>query len=172
VLDLLARHNLQATFFVVGEKALKYPQLIKAILDQGHTIGNHSWNHDYFLMLRNQKTLENDIRHTQEILKKSGAQPRFFRPPAGVTSSRLAKVIAIESLITVTYSCRAFERGNRTIHNLAEKILRRLHPGNIIMLHDLPPYQKNQTEYWQQELDHLFAALEDGYNIVPLQQII
>ena len=172
VLDLLARHGLQATFFVVGKKAARYPQLIKAILDQGHTIGNHSWGHDYFLMLRSQKTLQADIHKTQEILEKSGVKPRFFRPPAGVTSSRLAKVLVKENLVTVTYSCRAFDRGNRNIHNLAEKILRRLHPGDIIMLHDLPPYQKNQTDYWQKELDHLFAALEEKYDIVPLQQII
>jgi len=172
VLDLLARHGLEATFFVVGEKAAGYPQLITAILDQGHTIGNHSWSHDYFLMLRSRKTLEDDIHHTQEILKKAGIQPLFFRPPAGITSSRLPKVVAKENLITVTYSCRAFDRGNRNINNLAEKILRRLHPGDIIMLHDLPPYQKNQTDYWPKELDHLFAVLKEQCDIVPLQQII
>jgi peptidoglycan/xylan/chitin deacetylase (PgdA/CDA1 family) len=172
ILDLLAHHDLQATFFVVGEKAAAYPHLVKDILDQGHTIGNHSWNHDFFLMLRSQKTLQKDIHKTQEILATSGIHPRFFRPPAGVTSSRLARVLIRENMITVTYSCRAFDRGNRNVHNLAVKILSRLHPGDIIMLHDLPPYQKNQTDYWQKELDHLFMGLKEKYDIVPLQQII
>lgn len=172
VLDLLARHDLKATFFVVGEKAAKYPQLIKAILDQGHTIGNHSWGHDYFLMLRSRQILQEDIHNTQEILAESGTHPCFFRPPVGVTNSRLAQVLAQENLITVTYSCRAFDRGNRNIYNLAEKILSRLHPGDIIMLHDLPPYRQNQTDYWQKELEHLFAALAEKYEIVPLKRII
>lgn len=172
LLDLLARHKLQATFFVVGQKVANYPELIADILAHGHTIGNHSWNHDYFLMLRSQKTLQKDIHNTQEILRKSGIQPLVFRPPVGITSPRLGKVLTQEGLITVTYSCRAFDRGNRNIHNLGEKILKHLQSGDIIMLHDLPAYQKKQSDYWQKELDYLFGILGKNYDTVPLEQII
>ncbi len=172
LLELLARHNLQATFFVVGEKVARYPELIADIIAQGHTIGNHSWSHDYFLMLRSQKRLQEDIHNTQEILKKLGIQPLVFRPPVGIIGPRLGKALVREGLITVTYSCRALDRGNRNIDHLSEKILGKLQPGAIIMLHDLPPYRKNQSEYWQQELDRLFAGLKENYDIVPLDQII
>lgn len=172
VLDLLARHKLQATFFVVGEKAVKYPELIENIIDQGHTLGNHSWNHDYYLMLRSPKTLAKDIHNTQKILFKSGIRPLLFRPPAGITGPRLAKVLAREGLTTVTYSCRAFDRGNRNIHNLAGKILKQLKPADIVMLHDLPPHQKNQLDQWKNELDILFAALAKNHRTVSLEQII
>ena len=172
LLDLLAHHHLQATFFVVGEKAEQHPELIAAILAQGHTIGNHSWRHDYFLMLRDPKVLAEDIHNTQEILKKSGAIPLVFRPPAGITRPRLRKALAGENLMAVTYSCRAFDRGNRNIRNLAEKVLRPLQPGDIIMLHDLPPQQKTLSGYWQQEIDRLFAALHENYQVVSLEEII
>ncbi len=172
LLELLARHNLQATFFVVGEKVARYPELIADIIGQGHTIGNHSWSHDYFLMLRSQKRLQEDLHNSQEILKKMGIQPLVFRPPVGIIGPRLRAALAREGLITVTYSCRALDRGNRNVANLSEKIFRKLHPGAIIMLHDLPPYQKNQSAYWQQELDTLFAGLKKNYEIVPLDQII
>ena len=172
LLDLLARHNLHATFFVIGEKAAQYPELIQSILDRGHTIGNHSWNHDYFLMLRRPRKLQQDIHNSQEILKRYGVKPLVFRPPAGITGSRLSKVLSVEGLITVNYSCRAFDRGNRNIHNLAGKILNRLQPGDIIMLHDLPPYQKNLSDYWQKELDLLFGTLKNRHTIVPLEQLI
>ncbi|WP_459946247.1 polysaccharide deacetylase family protein [Desulfocastanea catecholica] len=172
LLDLLARHHLPATFFLVGEKAAKYPELVAEILDRGHSIGNHSWCHDYFLMLRSRKTLRADIHTTQEILKKSGIRPLVFRPPVGITGSRLGGVLAGEGLITVTYSCRAFDRGNRNIHNLADKILRRLRPGDIIMLHDLPIYRSPESNEWVKELEHLFAALAKNYNVVPLAEII
>jgi peptidoglycan/xylan/chitin deacetylase (PgdA/CDA1 family) len=66
ILRLLARHHLQATFFVVGEKAAKEPELIAAILAQGHTIGNHSLRHGYFLTLRSPSALQADIHATQE----------------------------------------------------------------------------------------------------------
>jgi peptidoglycan/xylan/chitin deacetylase (PgdA/CDA1 family) len=171
VLDLLARHNLQATFFVVGEKAAEYPELIEDIIAGGHTIGNHSWNHDYFLMLRSRNNLQKDIYNTQEILKKSGIQPLVFRPPVGITSPHLESVLSRENLITITYSCRAYDRGNRNIHNLAEKIQRRLQPGDIIMLHDLPPYRRDEMDYWQKELDQLFGILAGNYETAPLEHI-
>lgn len=172
LLDLLARHQLPATFFLIGAKAARYPELVAEILDRGHSVGNHSWSHDYFLMLRSGKTLRADIHNTQEILKKTGIQPLVFRPPVGITGSRLGEVLAEEGLITVTYSCRAFDRGNRNIHHLADKILRRLRPGDIIMLHDLPTYRKTESDDWVKELEHLFAVLAKSYNVVPLAEII
>jgi peptidoglycan/xylan/chitin deacetylase (PgdA/CDA1 family) len=172
LLDLLARHKLQATFFVVGEKAARHPELMASILEQGHTIGNHSWNHDYFLMLRSQKVMQSDIHNTQEILKKSGVQPLIFRPPVGITSPCLRKVLTREGLIAVTYSCRAFDRGNRSIDNLSKKILNALKPGDIIMLHDLPAYHETQSDHWQKELDCLLGTLAKNYDIIPLEQLI
>jgi peptidoglycan/xylan/chitin deacetylase (PgdA/CDA1 family) len=172
LLDLLARHQLPATFFVVGENAARHPELITAILAGGHTIGNHSLRHDYFLMLRAPKTLQADIHATQEILAKSGVIPLVFRPPIGICGPRLGKALARENLRAVTYSCRAFDRGNRDIRDLAGKILRRLQPGAIVMLHDLPPLQKTRTDQWQQELDRLFSVLKKEYQIVPLAEII
>ncbi len=172
LLELLARYKLQATFFVVGEKAAKYPELIAAILEKGHTIGNHSWNHDRFLMLRSWKTVRQDIHATQKILLTYGIQPLVFRPPVGIIGPRLVKVLAEEGLVTVTFSCRAFDRGNRNIRNLAGHILARLQPGNIIMLHDLPPHQQELADYWQKELDSLLHALVQNYSIVSLEQVI
>ncbi|MHB1184245.1 MAG: polysaccharide deacetylase family protein [Desulfobulbia bacterium] len=172
LLDLLARHNLQATFFVVGRQAEKHPELIAAILAQGHTIGNHSLRHDPLLMLRRPKTLQKDIHAAQEILKKLGVTPFVFRPPAGITNPRLRQVLAQENLLAVNYSCRALDGGNRNIDNLAEKILKRLRPGDIIMLHDLPPQGKALLPIWQKELDRLFAALHDNGQVVSLEKII
>ncbi|HDK42956.1 MAG TPA: polysaccharide deacetylase family protein [Desulfobacteraceae bacterium] len=172
LLNILARYQLPATFFVVGEKAANHPELITDILSQGHAIGNHSLRHDHLLMLRSLKTLQADIHNTQEILKKIGIQPLVFRPPAGISNPRLAKVLAGEGLITVNFSCRAFDRGNRSINKLAARILDRLQPGDIIMLHDLPPYQENRSDYWQQELECLFAALRNNYTVVSLKKII
>lgn len=172
LLNLLARHNLQATFFVVGLQAEKHPKLIAAILTQGHSIGNHSLRHDSLLMLRSPKTLQEDIHATQKILKKSGVTPCVFRPPAGITNPRLKQVLALENLLAVNYSCRAMDGGNRNIDNLAEKILQRLRPGDIIMLHDLPPHRKELSGYWQQELESLFVALKANYQVVSLEKII
>ena len=172
LLDLLARHKLVATFFVVGRQAAIHPDLIAAILAQGHSIGNHSLRHDAFLMLRMTKTLQKDIHTTQEILIKQGIRPLVFRPPSGIAGPRLKQVLAKEKLLAVNYSCRAMDGGNRNIDNLAEKILQRLRPGDIIMLHDLPPQLKSSISIWQRELDCLFAALQENGQVVSLEKII
>ncbi len=172
LLDLLAGHGLQGTFFVIGEKACAHPELIKNILLQGHTIGNHSLRHDPLLMLRRAGTLQADIHNTQKILQEFGIQPLIFRPPAGITNPHLKKVLTREGLTAVNYSCRAFDRGNRNINNLAEKILTRLQPGDIIMLHDLPPHQRNLIDDWQLELDHLFGELKRNYTLSKLEDIL
>ncbi len=172
ILNLLARHNLQATFFVVGTRVARFPELIENILDQGHTIGNHSWDHDYFLMLRSTERLHKNIHNTQEILKESGIQTTVFRPPMGITGSRLGKILRKENLIAVNYSCRALDRGNRNIHNLAAKILKKLKPGDIIMLHDLPLPSLEQSIYWEKELDYLFGFLTKHYVNTSLECII
>ncbi len=172
LLKLLARHKLQATFFVVGEKAARYPELITEILRRGHSIGNHSWRHDNLLALRGLKTIEKDIQATQKTLQAYGVRPLVFRPPIGISSPRLVRALTATGLITVTFSCRAFDRGNRDIVKLADKILARLQPGQIIMLHDLPPRQKDLLSYWQKELDHLFRTLTEKHEVAVLEQVI
>ncbi len=173
ILELLARHRLLATFFVTGEKAAAHPELMREIVASGHTIGNHSLRHDYLLMLRGAENLHKDIYRTQEIIEQTGGvRPLVFRPPVGITNPHLGRVLAEEGMVAVAYSCRAFDRGNRNITNLAQKILGKLRPGDIIMLHDLPPYRPNSDNQWRQELDHLFTALAADFSVQPLESLI
>jgi peptidoglycan/xylan/chitin deacetylase (PgdA/CDA1 family) len=172
LLKLLAKYKLPATFFVVGTNAAAHPELIAAILAQGHTIGNHSYRHDNLLMLRNCRTLREDIQATQDILGRAGIRPLIFRPPVGVTSPRLKPVLASLGLQTITFSCRIFDRGNREVRNLAAKVLKQLRPGDILLLHDNPPRDDAMNAYWHQELECLFSTLHQLYPVVPLAILI
>ncbi len=172
ILDLLARYQLPATFFVIGKKAAAHPELMRDILACGHAIGNHSLRHDYLLMLRGAENLRKDICRTQEIIKQTGVRPFVFRPPVGITNPHLGRVLAGQGLVAVGYSCRALDRGNRDIINLAGKILGKLRPGDIIMLHDLPPYKANMSEQWHHELERLFSGLAADFSVVPLAHLI
>ena len=172
LLALLAKYELQATFFVIGNKAAAHPELIAAILARGHTIGNHSLRHDYLLVLRGCQALEEDIRATQDILAKAGIHPLVFRPPIGITSPRLQPVLATLQLQTVTFSCRIFDRGNRKVRHLAARALRQLRPGDILLLHDSPPLSAESDACWQNELDQLFSALQRWHHVVPLAELI
>jgi peptidoglycan/xylan/chitin deacetylase (PgdA/CDA1 family) len=172
LLELLAQYQLPATFFVIGRHAAAHPELIAAILAQGHAIGNHSYDHDNLLMLRSYEFLEKDIQATQEVLNKAGIHPLVFRPPIGIVSPRLQPVIASLGLRTITFSCRIFDRGNRNIHDLASRVLRKLRPGDILLLHDIPPPCAEATKEWIDELHCLFAPLHQAKQVVPLAVLI
>jgi len=173
LLNLLKQHNYKATFFVVGEKAKKHPKLMARILEEGHSIGNHSWQHDSLLMLRSKKHLREDIRKTQEILIKYGIHPTTFRPPAGATNPKLKSILRNENLHCVTFSCRPLDYGNKKITDLADRVMGKLHFGDIILLHDIAPQSEKQTKDWQQEISILFSDLpKKGYKVQPLEELI
>ena len=85
LLDLLDRHSVSATFFVTGERAAHHPSILRDILSRGHAIGNHSYHHFPFLMLKGIRTLRREIESTQSRLAGFGIVPLAFRPPAGIT---------------------------------------------------------------------------------------
>ncbi len=171
LLALLAKYRLKATFFVVGSQAKAHQDLVQAILAQGHAIGNHSYFHDNLLMLRCTQTLSRDIRLTQQVLKRAGVRPLFFRPPVGITNSRLGPVLRTEGLRALTFSCRVFDRGNRNTRNLAARVLKKMRPGDIILLHDCPPANEAISD-WLQELDSLFQVLAGKELVAPLADLI
>ena len=172
LLRLLAKHQLQATFFVIGEKAAAHPELIKKIMAEGHTIGNHSFRHDNLLMLRSYRQLKDDIKATQDVLAELGVKPLIFRPPVGITNPKLKGVLEELGLTAVNFSCRIFDMGNRRIKGLAARVMARLQPGDIILLHDLYPGQDGLYQYWLDEIDQLFARLKGEYKVISLLEII
>jgi peptidoglycan/xylan/chitin deacetylase (PgdA/CDA1 family) len=173
LLDVLGRHGVRATFFVVGEKAKQCPELIHEILSRGHTLGNHSYRHDPLLMLRSRTKLKNEIAHTQELLANFAVRPRAFRPPVGITNPRLKGVLRELGMYCLTFSCRAFDRGNRRIHGLAMIILKKVRPGDIILLHDVTPRGNGGIAHWLAEMEQILSGLKmRGYEILPLEELI
>lgn len=173
LLDLLDRYRLPATFFVAGLKVERHPALIREILSRGHAVGNHSYHHDPLLMLRSRARLCNEISRAQEVLAPFGIRPRAFRPPVGITNPRLAEVLRALDMDCVTFSCRACDFGNRRIRGLAGTILKRIHPGAIILLHDIPPPGGGRVADWLDAVEGIILGLKArGYGVVPLPQLI
>lgn len=172
LLDLLERYEVAATFFVIGKKAEDKPALVREILLRGHAIGNHSYHHDPLLMLRSSARLAEEIARTQLLLTDFGIRPLVFRPPVGITNPRLPKVLRELHLDCVTFSCRARDFGNRRIAGLARIILKKIHPGAIVLLHDVPP-RGGRIMDWLREVERLILGLKSqGYKVVPLSELI
>jgi peptidoglycan/xylan/chitin deacetylase (PgdA/CDA1 family)/2-polyprenyl-3-methyl-5-hydroxy-6-metoxy-1,4-benzoquinol methylase len=172
LLELLAQHGIVATFFVTGARATRYPNIIKVILANGHAIGNHSYSHDPFLMFRGRSRLQHEIASTQSVLKQFGIVPLVFRPPVGITNSRLWRVLLENGMFCVNFSCRAVDFGNRQVRGLAQKILSKSGPGDIILLHDVVS-QQTDASYLLREFTAIIAGLQEkGLEIQSLAQLI
>lgn len=88
ILDVLDQYNAKATFFVVGERVEKYPEIVKMQLAKGHEIGNHSYRHPSFQGL-NKDNMHNELSKTQQaIYQATGYKAVLFRPPADFTMKR------------------------------------------------------------------------------------
>jgi peptidoglycan/xylan/chitin deacetylase (PgdA/CDA1 family) len=173
LLHLLKRHAVKAAFFVTGVNAEKNGDLIEEILAQGHDIGNHSYRHDPFLMLRPSHTLAREIDATQAVLHRFGISPVAFRPPVGITSPKLADMLKVKGLFCLTFSCRANDFGNRRIHGLAGKILAKVKPDDIILLHDVRPRPETDADRWLHEVDNILSGLKHkGLPVRPLAELI
>ena len=158
LLDLLDAKGVKATFFVVGEKVRRHPDLVEDILARGHEIGNHSESHDVFLMFRRPRTLAAEVRGGLQSLERFGIRPLAFRPPVGVTNPHLWRVLLEEGMYCAGFSRRAPDMGNFWVTGLARRILRRLKPGDVVLLHDCRPWKPQQTGLWLEEV----GALVDG----------
>lgn len=173
LLDMLARHSIKAAFFVCGRKAQRHPEWIGAILSQGHLIGNHSYSHSPFLMLSRFRTLFSEVATAQDVLSKLGVKPLAFRPPVGLTNPKLGPVLLQLGMFCVTFRCRAYDRGNRRISGIAGKILQKVRPDDIVLLHDVRPKRIEDITPWLDEVEKILCGLKQGgFSVLPLDALI
>ena len=172
LLDLLDRYGVKAAFFVTGVRVSEYGDLVRKILGRGHAVGNHSWHHSPLLMLHSFATIAGEIRMVQELLRPFGIEPLVFRPPVGVTNPKLAVILPQAGLKIVNFSCRGNDFGNRRVAGLARRVLAKVKPGDIVMLHDVRPVG-HPVEAWLQEIEAvLIGLMQKGLAVVPLEELI
>ena len=136
VLDTLKAHQIKAVFFLCGNY-LKQTELIKRILVEGHSIGNHTARHKDLPSLSNEEIRQDIAALQEDFTEKYGETMRFFRPPQGRFCARTLKIAADQNLKTVLWSVAIADWGKAPIDakTNAAKIASRLHPGAIILMH-------------------------------------
>lgn len=137
LLEVLRKHDVQATFFVVGKNLEKYPDVGRAIVADGHTIGNHTYAHDFSNYLKH-LTLDRDIERNQDLIARLlGQRPMFFRPPWLFRQPWLLRHIRKLGLTPVSgvfgSEREIFQPPAATMVNRA---LQKIHPGTILIFHD------------------------------------
>lgn len=138
VLDVLKQYNIKSTFFLVGEKVLQHPQIVERIITEGHIVGNHTYSHKATFPLSSAKIVEEDVQKCNSIIAEIyNKQPKLFRPPFGVTNPIIGRVVRGLGLNSIGWSIRSLDTvSKRSREDVCEGIIKRLHPGAVILLHD------------------------------------
>jgi len=170
LLDLLAKHNARATFFVVGKFVRECPDLTREVLARGHALGNHTDTHPNLFLCGPRKTEEELKRCADSIRQAGGVEPRWFRPPFGFRTPWLREIVKRQGMRTVMWTripgdwrVKPASWLIKRMNPIAENARRKLPPGtgygggltgDILCLHD--------GNYRHQNGDraHTVAALE------------
>jgi peptidoglycan/xylan/chitin deacetylase (PgdA/CDA1 family) len=138
ILDLLAKQNAKATFFVIGKRAEKYPQLCRRIVSEGHAVENHTYSHPaawWWAMPRPFVRLEISRAH-QAIASATGRPPRFFRSPVGMNNLSVHPIAAELGLRVVGWSVDACDGCPVAPSSIVTRIIRAIRPGAVILIHE------------------------------------
>lgn len=137
VLDMLDRHAVRATFFCIGEKVARYPDLCQEIVRRGHAVENHSMRHRHYFAMMGYSGFMSELQTAQDTLTTITSQrPLFFRAPAGLRNPFLDPALARLGLKLASWSARGFDTRVDNVERVKNNLLRGLRAGSILLLHD------------------------------------
>lgn len=137
VLDLLDRYTARATFFCVGAKAARHPELCREIVRRGHAVENHSQHHRHHFSLMGSRGMAREVQAAQDTIGAiTGQRPLFFRAPAGLRNPFLDPVLTRLGLQLASWSVRGFDTRVGDAGRVTTRLLHGLKAGAIVLLHD------------------------------------
>lgn len=152
---------------MIGKKAADHPGLLQRIVEEGHTVANHSYSHHYLIALFSVRKLKNDIQRCNETIRDiTGCTPVFFRPPFGVTNPRYAAVLKDLQMQSIGWSLRSMDTRAKNKYQLIQKIISKLKPRDIVLFHDRLPLTADSLS------DIIGHCREMGIQIEPLPRLI
>lgn len=176
VLDVLAEHGARATFFVVGRYVEERPDVAARAADEGHELGNHTYDHIDAAHERDDGALRDQISRTNAAIEGvTGSSPRLIRPPYGKDVARVARLgreLGLEH--TVLWTAQGWDWDATPADEIAALVLRDCAPGGIVVLHDgAPPSGGPSREPMLAALAAILGALtHDGYELVTVSQLL
>ena len=182
LLEILAKHEAQATFFMVGQAAYQHPTLVQQVAKGGHLIGNHSWNHEAFpLISRGER--EHQLTACAQALGAYGT--KYFRPPYGeqdLWSYFQMKRLGYE---TIGWNVDVGDWCETDPARMAKRLAQAIRPGSIVLLHDAlfdggqptvaPPLENEAVpnrRFMLQAVDQLLDMLSDSMRFVTIADLL
>jgi peptidoglycan/xylan/chitin deacetylase (PgdA/CDA1 family) len=172
LLRLLAARGIQATFFLIGERAKRHPDVVRAIAAAGHEVGNHTWRHRNAWFL-SPTAVAREITEGGRILGEIvGQLPRLYRPPWGIVNLAGLTTARRLGLVTVLWSIQHEGLRRRAPAAQLRHVAARLHDGAIIDLHDAPGLPGAPERLLAMLPDLLDAIRDRGYSTAPVGELL
>lgn len=139
ILELLDRHRARATFFAIGQQAARHPGLVAEVVRRGHEVAHHTHTHPLYLFwCATPARVRAELDDGLTALQKTGVRPRCFRPPVGIKNPFLPGALAERGLVCIGWSARGRDCISRDPARVVERVMSRLKPGAIILMHEGP----------------------------------
>lgn len=169
ILKVLDKHNVKATFYVLGGNAKAYPNLIKEIMSQGHDLGSHTMYHDK-MKNKSVEAITKDLKSVNNILKNYGYEKEItFRAPFGITSPNLKTALQNLNQRMVLFTFLAQDWTKISADQIYNNVMKEIKPGLIITLHD----GGNRRENTVKATEMLINTLQkEGYRFVTVSELL
>lgn len=170
ILEALKKHNAPATFFVVGNFVSDNPDLVKQMIQEGHTVGNHTSHHPDMSQISDLESFRQEIEGLEQIFREVTGQEitKYYRPPQGKYSEsnlKMAQELGYQTFFWSLAYVDWYENDQPTKEEAFEKLLGRIHPGAIVLLH-------NTSKTNGEILDELLGKWEEmGYTFGSLSEL-
>jgi peptidoglycan/xylan/chitin deacetylase (PgdA/CDA1 family) len=136
LLDVLAKHSVRATFFMIGRYVLQRPDIARAVAQAGHVIGNHTFTHP-LLIFKSAAQTRTELMDCRQALEDSiGRHSNLFRPPFGGRRPGTLRIARELGLQTVMWSVTGYDWKAPPAAAIEQKVERQMHGGDVILLHD------------------------------------
>jgi len=174
LLDVLARHNINATFFVIGSYVRRCPEIVREIVRAGHTVGNHTFTHP-LLTFKSETEIRQQLSNCQSALEDAiGAHSNLFRPPFGGRRPAVLRLAGELALKTIMWSVTGYDWKAPPAAVIERKVTRQIRGGDVILLHD-GGHNKMGEDRCQTVIatDHLLTRCKaEGYEFVTVPQMM
>jgi len=172
ILDILKQYNIKATFFIIGVRAQAHPEIVHRIFAEGHSIGNHSWDHPVLTKMQADKVKEEVDKTEQEIYKITGIKTAMFRPPYGSLTSEQVNDISAMGYNIIDWSVDTRDWAKTPVPQILKFVSKEVYPGGIILQHCAGGKNEDLSNTIK-ALPQIINLLEkQGYSFVPVQDIL
>ena len=136
LLEVLAKHNVRATFFLIGRYVHQRPDIVREIAKQGHVIGNHTFSHP-FLTFQGGEGIRKEIQECQDAIRDAvGEHSNFFRPPWGARRPAVFRIVRQRGLEPIMWNVTGYDWNAPSAEYIYQKVIPKIRGGDVVLLHD------------------------------------